>query len=125
MKKVVNASVVVFGILFVMAMFLGVLAKPALADPPQNVKLQILDDEGKALAVTITHPSDAPMVNFIKSVEIKVNGKSYATFTYNRQPRKKTFTYMYDILPIESGYTIEVTAESSMMGSKTAKIVVP
>jgi hypothetical protein len=124
MKRAFNISTIIFGTLLVMAMVFGTYAQQVFANPPEDLRLKIVETDGaRLLEVTITHPSDNPTVEFIKSVEVKVNGSPYATYTYNRQPRKKTFTYAYEV-PIDMGYTIEVTADSSMYGSRTAKLVV-
>jgi hypothetical protein len=125
MKKTVSISRVILAALFIMAIFFSVYSKPALADAPQNVTIQYLDDEGGAIAVTITHASTNPSVEFVKSVEISINGTAYATYTYNRQPMKKRFTYVYALPPVEKGAVIDVTVDSSMYGSKSAKIVIP
>jgi hypothetical protein len=125
MKRTVSISKVILAALFVVAIFFSVYSNPALANPPEDVKLQIIEADGPVLAVKITHPTDNPLVDFIKSVEISINGSSFATYTYNRQPRKRsTFTYIYEV-PLEKGYIIEVTVDSSSYGSKSAKIVVP
>jgi hypothetical protein len=126
MKRRIGVSSVVLGALFIFAMFVGVYASPSFAAGPPEINLQIISAEGKSLAVTFTHPVDDPMMDFVKSVEIYVNGKLNSVYTYNRQPSKKSFTYYYYDIPFEKGYVIEVKADDTMgHGGNKATIVVP
>ncbi len=90
------------------------------ASSPEDVKLKY-DINSQMLAVTITHKSAFTNYHYIKTVEIKKDGKLVSTNTYKNQPDPETFTYEYKI-PAAEGATIEVTAICSILGSKTVKL---
>jgi len=95
----------------------------SLANPPQEVKVEY-DANSQTLAVSITHKSFFPGFHYIKTVEIKKDGKVVSTNTYENQPAQDTFTYKYKVLAAE-GETLEVTAACSMYGSKTVNLMIP
>ncbi|PKN18517.1 MAG: hypothetical protein CVU71_13615 [Deltaproteobacteria bacterium HGW-Deltaproteobacteria-6] len=127
MKKKIGMLSVMLGALFLLALLISFDAKLSFAAGPPEVSLQVIGTEGdRLLAATFVHPVMDPMTDFVRSVEIYVNGSFHSVYTYNRQPGKKTFTYYYYDLPLEKGYTIEVRADDTMgHGGKAAKIVVP
>jgi hypothetical protein len=120
MKKRVKISKIIFGALLVFAMFICLQPQMAIADPPQDVKLAY-DSNSQTLTVTITHKSSFPGFHYIKSVDIKKNGMAVTTSTYERQPDEATFTYTYKVAA-DKGDALEVTANCSLAGSKTATL---
>jgi hypothetical protein len=95
----------------------------SLANPPQEVTLEY-DVNSQTLAVSITHKSISPGFHYIKTVEIKKDGKVMSANTYDNQPAPETFTYKY-MVPAAEGETIEVTAACNMYGSKTVNLMIP
>lgn len=81
------------------------------------------DLSSQTLSVSVGHYTYDVTVDYISSVEIKINGKAYQTFNYTSQYSKTmaSFSYKIDAKP---GDVIEVTATSSMGGSKTTSITV-
>ena len=92
------------------------------AHAPSDMKLSY-DSTSQMLAVTITHPSPFPGIHYIKSVEIKKNGKVVSTNEYKNQPDQATFTYSYEV-PASAGESLEVKATCSLFGSKTINLKV-
>jgi hypothetical protein len=92
------------------------------ANPPQDVKLSY-DSKSQMLEVTITHKSSSPNFHYIKSVEIKKNGKVESTNKYENQPDQAAFTYSYKVLAMP-GETLEATASCSLFGSKTINFTI-
>jgi hypothetical protein len=94
----------------------------SLANAPQDVKL-VYDSQSQMLTVTITHKSAFPNYHYIKTVEIKKNGKIQSTNNYKNQPDQDTFTYSYKV-PAAAGDALDVTASCSLFGSKTVNLTV-
>ena len=92
------------------------------AHSPKEVKLAY-ETSSQNLKVTITHASPFPSSHYIKSVEIKINGKTALTKEYNNQPAETPFTYAYDIAAAP-GDILEVKASCSLYGSKTEKLTI-
>jgi ribosomal protein S17 len=55
----------------------------------------------------------------VKSIEIKVNGKTYQTYTFTRQAFKSGTVVHYYNVEAKPGDVIEVTATSTTNESKT------
>ena len=94
----------------------------ASANAPKELKLAY-EASSQNLKVTITHASPFPSSHYIKSVEIKINGKTALTKEYKSQPAETPFTYAYDIAA-SPGDVLEVTAACSFYGSKTEKLTI-
>jgi len=92
------------------------------AHSPKEVKLAY-ETSSQNLKVTITHASPFPSSHYVKSVEIKKNGKTVLTKEYNNQPAETPFTYAYDIAAAP-GDVLEVKASCRLYGSKTEKITI-
>ena len=122
MNRIVGISTFIFSVLLVLSVFNIIYPQSAFADPPQDVKLAY-DSNSQTLAVTITHKSSFTGFHYVKIVEIKKNGIGVSTNTYDSQPDPATFTYTYKVLTVK-GDTLEVTANCSLSGSKTATLTV-
>lgn len=92
------------------------------AHGPKEVKLAY-EASSQNLKVTITHASPFPSSHYIKSVEIKINGKTALTKEYKNQPAETPFTYAYD-MAAAPGDVLEVKAACSLYGSKTEKLTI-
>jgi len=111
----------IWGSVLILSIFLYC-PQVSLATPPQEVKLEY-DANSQTLAVSITHNSVFPSFHYIKTVEIKKNGKIVSTNTYGNQPSPETFIYKYTV-PAADGETLEVTVRCSLYGSKTVKLII-
>src|SRR5512136_1592398 len=80
---------------FILSIFLCY-PQVSLATPPQDVKLEY-DANSQTLVVSITHKSVFPGFHYIKTVEIKKDGKIVSTNTYENQPAPDIFTYKYKV----------------------------
>jgi hypothetical protein len=119
MKRTIGILTFIFVAVLIFSMFNSVCPQMAYADPPQDVKLGY-DSNSQTLAVTITHKSSFGF-HYVKFVEIKKNGIVVSTNTYDSQPDPATFTYTYKISAAK-GDTLEVTANCSLAGNKTATL---
>jgi hypothetical protein len=122
MKRTIGISTFIFGALLVFSMVYCVYSPLAYANQPQDVKLAY-DSNAQTLTVTITHKSSFTSFHYVKSVEIEKNGIGIITNTYHSQPDPATFAYNYKI-SAGKGDTLEVTANCSLSGSKTATLEV-
>jgi hypothetical protein len=94
----------------------------ASAHEPSSLTLNY-DSSSQMLSVRIGHYSFDVTVDYISSVEVKVNGNPYQTFNYTSQYDKNIAAYSYKI-EANPGDQIEVTATSKLGGSKTSSITV-
>ena len=94
----------------------------ASAHEPSSLNLSY-DSSSQMLSVTVGHYSFDVTVDYISSIEVKVNDKPYHTFNYTSQYDKNIAAFSYKI-EAKPGDLIEVTATSKLGGSKTSKITV-
>jgi hypothetical protein len=94
----------------------------ASAHEPSSVNLNY-DLSTQTLSVTIGHYTYDVTVDYIDSVEVKVNGKLYNSFNYTSQYDKNIAAFSYKVVA-KTGDLIEVTATSKMGGSKTSSLTV-
>ena len=94
----------------------------ASAHGPKELKL-VYEASPQNLKVTITHASPFPSSHYVKSVEIKKNGKTVLTKEYKNQPAETPFTYAYD-MTAAPGDVFEVKASCSLYGSKTENLTI-
>ena len=120
MKRTIGISTFIFGALLIFLMFYCIYPPLTYANPPQDVKLEY-NSNSETLTVTIAHPSSFTGFHYVKSVEIKKNGIGIITNTYGSQPDPATFTYSYQV-SAGPGDTLEVTANCSLWGDKTATL---
>lgn len=90
------------------------------AHPPSEVTLSY-DETEKTLTVTITHTTKDPAGHYVKSVEIKKNGKSLGVHSYQSQLDTSTFSYTYKV-SASRGDLLEVIAVCNKFGSKTGTL---
>ncbi len=94
----------------------------AYANEPSSLTLSY-DSSSQMLSVTVGHYTYDVTVDYISSVEVKINGKPYQTFNYTSQYDKNIAAFSYKI-EANPGDQIEVTATSKLGGSKTSSITV-
>lgn len=94
----------------------------AYANEPSSLNLSY-DLSSQTLSVSVGHYTYDVTVDYISTVEIKLNGKPYQTFNYSNQPNKYMATFSYNV-EAKPGDLIEVTASSKLGGSKTSSITV-
>jgi len=94
----------------------------AYANEPSSLNISY-DLSSQMLSVSIGHYTYDVTVDYISTVEIKINGKPYQTFNYSNQPNKYMATFSYKV-EAKPGDVIEVTASSKLGGSKTSIISV-
>jgi len=111
-----------FFIVVFLVSFICVMPQASYAHAPKNVALEY-DSASQTLSVAITHPSPFPSWHYIKTVSIKKNGSDVSTNTYENQPDKDTYTYTYKVEAV-NGDKLEVTANCSLYGHKTATLTV-
>jgi hypothetical protein len=115
MKKRIIPTVIFFAAIMFSAISLN-------AHEPSSVDLNY-DLSSQTLSVRIGHYTYDVTIDYIDSVEIKINGKTFNTFNYTSQYSKTVAAYSYKV-DAKPGDTIEVTATSKAGGSKTASITV-
>lgn len=93
------------------------------AHPPSNVSLSH-DRKNGLLVVVINHNSKDTAGHYIKTVEIRNNGKSVKKAEYTSQPSPATFTCVYPV-PAAAGDVLSVKAACSLTGSREEKITIP
>jgi hypothetical protein len=120
MKRTSLISTCLFSALILMVFCLY--PQASYAHTPENIQLEY-NLFSQTLKVTITHNTSDPDAHFIKSVEIKKNGEILSTNEYDSQPERGTFTYVYDV-SAQEGDTLEVTANCSVYGYKTATLII-
>lgn len=108
-----------FAALAIALLTLGAHIQMVYAHPPQDVQLAY-NIQTQTLTVTITHKTPFAF-HYINSVVIKKNGMAISANNYDKQPDPATFSYTYQI-PAGAGDSLEVTANCSLSGSKTASI---
>lgn len=94
----------------------------ASAHSPSDVQLSYLEQE-QTLQVTITHNSYLPNSHYVKRVEIRKNSEKPLVQEYTNQPDRTTFVYRYK-LPLKEGDRVEVIANCSLYGSRSARLVI-
>jgi hypothetical protein len=92
------------------------------ASEPSSINLSY-NSATKLLDVTVYHYSFDRTVDYIKTVEININSKPYASYSYTSQYDKTVAHFSYQI-DAAQGDIIEVTAISTGTGQKTAAIKV-
>lgn len=122
MRQSTRNLTLIWSLVFILSIFLCY-PQVSSANPPQEVKLEY-DANSQTLSVSITHKSAFPGFHYIKTVEIKKDGKVVSTNTYENQPTPETFTYKYK-RPAAEGETFEVTASCNLSGSKTVNLMIP
>jgi hypothetical protein len=120
MKRTSVISKPIFSVLLFIFMIFCVCPNISYADAPQDVKIAY-DSGTQSLTVTITHKSSLPGFHHIKTVEIRKNSAVISTNSYDTQPDKSPFTYIYKVTAAQ-GDKLEVTATCNMSGSKTTAI---
>lgn len=94
----------------------------AYANEPSSLNLSY-DSSSQTLSVSVGHYTYDVTVDYISTVEVKLNSKPYQTFNYSNQSNKYMATFSYNI-EAKPGDVIEVTAASKLGGSKTSSITV-
>jgi hypothetical protein len=107
---------------FITILLIG-FARPAAANAPKELVLSY-DAAARTLTVRITHPSPAQSMHYVKTVEIKIDGKTLLSEKYTSQPTPDTFSYTYPVEP-DAGNALEVTASCNLFGSRTEKLNLP
>jgi hypothetical protein len=95
----------------------------ASAHKPTTINLSY-DLSSKSLSVWVGYGTADNYASYVKTIEIKLNGKSYETYSYKYQLNKfgtATRSYNVDAKP---GDVIEVTATSTTNESKTESLTV-
>ena len=94
----------------------------ASAHDPSSVNLSY-DLSSQTLSVSVGHYTYDKTIDYIDSVEVKINGKPYNIYNYTSQYDKNLASFSYKV-EAKTGDLIEVTATSKMGGSKTSIITV-
>jgi hypothetical protein len=111
---------IVLTLIILAAVFLSF--NTASAHEPSSVNLSY-DLSSQTLSVTVGHYKYDVTIDYIDSVEVKINGKPNNIFNYTSQKDKNMASFSYKI-EAKAGDLIEVTATSKMGGSKTSSITV-
>jgi hypothetical protein len=111
---------IVLTLIILAAVFLSF--NTASAHEPSSVNLSY-DLSSQTLSVTVGHYTYDVTIDYIDSVEVKINGKPNNIFNYTSQKDKNMASFSYEI-EAKAGDLIEVTATSKMGGSKTSSITV-
>jgi hypothetical protein len=109
--------------LIFLTLLLMVFTRPAAANAPRELVLSY-DAAARTLTVRITHPSPFTSMHYVKTVEIKIDGKILLAEKYTSQPAPETFSYTYPVEP-GAGNVLEVKAGCSLFGSRTEKLDLP
>ena len=91
------------------------------AHPPSKLNINYIE-ENNELIVNITH-SVTTNDHYIESVEIKINGEKYDTYTYSNQPNRTIITYKYNITA-NTNDVIQVKAICNQFGTLTRELTV-
>jgi ribosomal protein S17 len=94
----------------------------ASAHDPSSLNLSY-DLSSQTLSVSVGHYTYDKTIDYIDSVEVKINGKPYNIYNYTSQYTKTMASFSYKI-EARTGDLIEVTATSKTGGSKTSSITV-
>ncbi|MDG6220226.1 MAG: S8 family serine peptidase, partial [Candidatus Thermoplasmatota archaeon] len=92
------------------------------AHAPESMVLEY-DLENQTLAVTITHVVANVNNHYIERVSVRRNGVLWVERTYNSQPSRTTFTYVYSVTG-NPGDFLHVTAYCSVEGSIVESLTV-
>ena len=113
MKKTIQTGAA-FAILFAVA--------AATAHPPSEIKLSY-DAKSRLLQVTVMHDTKKPEEHFIKSIQIRINGKDAVKQGYFKQtdPLKRPASYLLE--DVKAGDEVSVTGECSVFGKKTETLI--
>lgn len=93
-------------------------AVTAMAHPPSEIRLSF-DPKSRLLQATVIHDTKKPEEHFIKSIQIKINGKEAVKQTYLRQSDAQNRTASYLMEDAKAGDEIAVTGECNVFGKKT------
>jgi hypothetical protein len=93
----------------------------AFAHPPSGIKLSF-DGDARLLQVTVMHDTQKPDEHFIKSIQIRINGKDAVRQSYIKQtdPQKRTALVLLE--DVKAGDEISVTGECNVFGKKTETV---
>jgi hypothetical protein len=95
----------------------------ASAHQPTTIKMNY-DLPSQSLAVWVGYYTPVRYSDYVKAIEIKVNGKTSQTYSYKSQfDSHGTVTHTY-IVEAKPGDVIEVTATSTTNESKTESLIV-
>jgi hypothetical protein len=93
------------------------------AHQPTTIKMDY-DLPSQSLAVWVGYYSAVHYSDYVKAIEIKVNGKTSQTYSYTSQiDSHGTVTHTYNV-EAKPGDVIEVTATSTTNESKTESLIV-
>jgi hypothetical protein len=106
----------------VLAIAILLTAAAVMAHPPSGIKLSF-DGSSRLLQVTVMHDTRKPEEHFIKSIQIRINGKDAVKQSYFKQtdPQKRTASYLFE--DVKAGDEISVTGECSVFGKKTEILI--
>jgi hypothetical protein len=94
------------------------------AHPPDSLLLE-LDSAATALRVKAFHPVKNPANHFVVTIEVKVNGAQTVIQTYRVQGDRDRQPAVYELVGLEPGDKIEVTAVCNKSGKRKAGLTVP
>ena len=100
------------------AAFVILFAAAAMAHPPSEIKLS-LDGKSHLLQVTVVHDTKKPEEHFVKTIQIRINGKDAVKQVYLKQTDSLKRSASYLLEDVRAGDEISVTGECSVFGRKT------
>ena len=102
--------------------FLSV-ASNVYAHPPTDIRITF-DSKTKMLKAVIEHNTKNFTNHYIKTAEVKLNGKKIISHTISRQDNHNTQTVYYLIPDVKNGDVLAVEGYCNMFGNQTKKITV-